>query len=383
MLITSTLKLNNPKAMKTFRIIYTGLILILFMNACKQSNPSATPEQETSKILELDADQVKESGILVSMPTIDTFYESFPVTAMLISPPEGKSFLVSPVTGWVDAIFARTGERISKGTPILRIRSTDVIEWLRDYKELRAELKQARSDYERLKSLADSEITARKELLQAETRLTTLQARFSAVSARLAFLDLDTSSMSTTSTFNIRAPISGILSNLNININSSISPGVQLGYIINSHTIQLAIHLLPKDLAKINVGQQVEFTLPDLENKKFRAQVYSISPSIDPESGGLSALAKINSNNLPYLAENLTLSALVLINPRILPSIPETAIIESNNKSFVYEVISTENGNLKLRPRELHIATKSGNRIAITDTLSSIVTTGTSQLPIP
>ncbi|MDK2909072.1 MAG: rane fusion protein heavy metal efflux system [Bacteroidales bacterium] len=369
--------------MQPLRLIYTVLILSLFTIACKQSNQSTTPGQEMANILELEADQVKESGILISAPTIDTFYENFPVTAMLISPPEGKAFLLSPVAGWVDAIFARPGESVSKGSPILRIKSTEAIDWLREYEELRAELKQARSDYQRLKTLDENEITAKKELLQAETRLLTLQARFNAASARLAFLGEDTSSMAKSPTFILRAPISGILSNLSVNINSSISPGTQLGYILNQHTIQLAIHLLPKDLGKISIGQQVEFTLPDMENRKFKAQVYSINPSIDPESGGMTALAKINSYNLPYVAENLTISAVVLINPRILPSIPETAIIESDNKSFVYEVISTEKGNLKLRPRELHIAAKSGNRIAITDTLGSIVTTGTGQLPIP
>ncbi|MEW6136365.1 MAG: efflux RND transporter periplasmic adaptor subunit [Bacteroidales bacterium] len=369
--------------MQPLRLIYNVLILSLFTIACKPSNQSTTPGPEMANILELEADQVKESGILISAPTIDTFYDNFPVTAMLISPPEGKAFLLSPVTGWVDAIFARPGQSVSKGSPILRIKSTEAIDWLREHEELRAELKQARSDYQRLKTLAENEITAKKELLQAETRLLTLQARFNAASARLAFLGEDTSSMSLSPTFILRAPISGILSNLSVNINSSISPGTQLGYILNHHTIQLAIHLLPKDLGKISIGQQVEFTLPDMENRKFKAQVYSITPSIDPESGGMTALAKINSYNLPYVAENLTISAVVLINPRILPSIPETAIIESDNKSFVYEVISTEKGNLKLRPRELHIAAKSGNRIAITDTLGSIVTTGTGQLPIP
>jgi hypothetical protein len=86
---------------------------------------------------------------------------------------------------------------------------------------------------------------------------------------------------------------------------------------------------------------------------------------------------------MSFLPENLTVTAQVLLNPAVMSFIPETAIIESENKSYVYEVVGEESGKLKLRPRQIHIAGKSGERVAITDTLGPIVISGTGQLPIP
>jgi len=365
-------------------LIFNIFILFAFAVACKSGGDSTLAgEKQKENLIVLDASQVKEAGIVTSTPVMDTFYETFPVTGMLVSPPAEKAFLQSPVSGWVDAIFARPGDLVNKGTPIVRLKSAEAIEWQREYAEVRAELRQARTDYQRLKSLSENEITAKKELLQAETRLQTLQARFNAARARLSLLNEDTASLNMSPSLVLRAPINGILSNLNINLNSNVAPGTQLGYIINSSKIQLAIHLLPKDMGKIRKGQRVVFNLPGTENKSLRAVINNITPSLEPESGGLVALAQINPSAMSFLPENLTVTAQVLLNPAVMSFIPETAIIESENKSYVYEVVGEESGNLKLRPRQIHIAGKSGERVAITDTLGPIVISGTGQLPIP
>ncbi len=370
--------------MNNKNLIFNTLILLAFAVACKSGGDSSLVEKkQIESLIVLDASQVKEAGIVTSIPVMDTFYETFPVTGMLVSPPAEKAFLQSPVSGWVDAILARPGDLVSKGTPIVRLKSAEAIEWQREYAEVRAELKQARTDYQRLKSLSDNEITAKKELLQAETRLQTLQARFNAARARLSLLNEDTSSLNMSPAIVLCAPITGILSNLNINLNSNIVPGTQIGYIINTSKIHLAIHLLPKDIGKIRKGQPVVFNLPGTENKNLRAVINNITPSLETESGGLVALAQISPPVMSSLPENLTVAAQVLLNPVVMPFIPQTAIIESENKSYVYEVVGEESGNLKLRPREIHIVGKLGDRVAITDTLGSIVISGTGQLPLP
>jgi cobalt-zinc-cadmium efflux system membrane fusion protein len=217
-------------------LIFNIFILFAFAVACKSGGDSTLAgEKQKENLIVLDASQVKEAGIVTSTPVMDTFYETFPVTGMLVSPPAEKAFLQSPVSGWVDAIFARPGDLVNKGTPIVRLKSAEAIEWQREYAEVRAELRQARTDYQRLKSLSENEITAKKELLQAETRLQTLQARFNAARARLSLLNEDTASLNMSPSLVLRAPINGILSNLNINLNSYVAPGTQLGYIINSN----------------------------------------------------------------------------------------------------------------------------------------------------
>lgn len=364
---------------------YGVMLLLVAANACKSSgNGNEAAAGNETESIELEAAQVNEAGIVTAIPALDTFYETFPITATLQCPPTGKAYLQSPVSGWVDYIFVQPGQQVSKGSPLLRIVSTEAIDWQRDYAETSAELRQARLDYERLKTLAESEITAQKDFQQARMRLQTLTARYKAARARLALLDADTSQGATLSpTFLLRAPISGTLSALNINLNSSVVPGTELGFIINTAEVQLILNILPKDLGKIQKGQSVQFTLPGLEQNHFKGLITHITSTLDPESGGLRAIARILSPSVPYFAENLTTEARVMLNPRVMPSIPETAIIASDNKNYVYEVVSSENGKLKIRPHEVNIAAKSGGKVGISDTLGTIIISGTGQLPIP
>lgn len=364
---------------------YGVIVLLIAASACKSSgNANEEAARDEAGIIELEVAQVKEAGIMTATPTMDTFYETFPVTATLQCPPSGKAYLLSPVTGWVDYIFAQPGQQVSKGSPLLRIVSTEAIEWQRDYAETSAELQQARLDYERLKTLAESEITAQKDFQQARMRLQTLTARYKAARARLALLGADTSQGGTLSpTFLLRAPISGTLSTLHVNLNSSVAPGNELGFIINPNEIQLILNILPKDLGKIHTKQLVQFTLPGTEQKQFKAIITQISSTLDPENGGLRAIAHILPSSLPFFAENLTTEARVMLNPKVMPAIPEAALIASDNKNYVYEVVSSENGKLKIRPREVHVTAKSGSKVGISDTLGTIIISGTGQLPIP
>ncbi len=357
---------------------------IVVMAACNSSGVSTEDRIENNNnVIELELAQVKEAGIKIATPTADTFYETFPVTGILVSPPGSKAYLQSPVSGWVDAILAFPGDWVSSGTPILKIKSIEAIEWQRDYAEVKAELKQARSDYQRIKSLSESEIAAKKELLQAETRLQSLSARLSAARAKLVLLGEDTLTHTPNPTFLLRAPISGVLSNLNVNLNSNITPGTEMGFIINTKNTQIAIHLLPKDLGKIYKGQQIEFSVPGTDKKTVRAVIQSISPSLDKESGGVIAMARLTTHSILYNIENLTVAAQLLHTPTIRLAIPESAIVESDNISYVYEVISKDNDHLKIKPRKIQVAGKFGNKVAILDTLGSIVIEGTGQLPLP
>ncbi|MGC8864901.1 MAG: efflux RND transporter periplasmic adaptor subunit [Bacteroidales bacterium] len=366
-------------------IFYAVAILLMAISACKPSgNGNNENAENQAGIIELEAAQVKEAGIITAIPTVDTFFETFPVTATLQCPPTGKAYLQSPVSGWVDYIFVLPGQQVSKGSPVLRIVSTEAIDWQRDYAEAQAELRQARLDYERLKTLAESEITAQKDFQQARMRLQTLTARYKAARARLTLIEADTSQeASLSSSFLLRAPISGTLSALNVNLNTHVAPGNELGFIINTREVQLILHILPKDLSKIHIGQFVQFSLPGEDQKPLKARIAQITSTLDPENGGLKAIARIHNSSIPYFAENLTTEAQVMLNPSVLPSIPETAIIASDNKNYIYEVVSSENGKLKIRPREVHISSKSGSQIGISDTLGMIVISGTGQLPIP
>ena len=108
--------------------------------------------------------------------------------------------------------------------------------------------------YQRIKELVDNGITPRKELDQAEDNLS--HARNEAERARLKLANLGVRSRRTDNRFILHAPISGTITERNINPGMEVRPDLAAPLFVISDLDQLWVQMdiFEKDIGLIHVG---------------------------------------------------------------------------------------------------------------------------------
>ncbi|MEI8354997.1 MAG: efflux RND transporter periplasmic adaptor subunit, partial [Deltaproteobacteria bacterium] len=94
---------------------------------------------------------------------------------------------VSPrISGKIVAVIASLGDSVSAGQTLVTLDSIELGEGLSRYHQSRTKLALAQSNMERIKTLVEKKIAARKEILQAETDFKTAQTELHTDEERLS-----------------------------------------------------------------------------------------------------------------------------------------------------------------------------------------------------
>ena len=103
---------------------------------------------------------------------------------------------VSPhIQGKISAVKVSLGDSVSGGQPLAVIESVELGDALSRYFQSKSKFALAQSSMERIKSLVEKKIAARKELLQAESELLIVQTEFQANKERLTLYGVSPSDL--------------------------------------------------------------------------------------------------------------------------------------------------------------------------------------------
>ena len=211
-------------------------------------------------------------------------------------------------------LFAGQGSAVRKGQRLASLVSADIDEAEAEYLKALADLENAnrtsaaevkfnQANYDRNKLLFDKEITARKNLQQAEHDLelakataanATASAKVAVSNARrhLLILGLSDSAIDSlakkqnlgSSVFALTAPISGVVVERNGSIGATVGTDANLFKIIDLSSVWIDASVFEKDLERVRLGQAVKVTIPAFPESTFYGKVILISSVVDPET---------------------------------------------------------------------------------------------------
>ena len=149
--------------------------------------------------------------------------------------------LSAPAPARITAVFVSVGQKVSAGTALIAFEQTPFITAAQSAEATLAAAQQA---YARARRLADAGIVPRKDAEQAAKELA--QARAAAITARrLAQLAV------------VRAPISGVVTQLNASIGASADVNQPLVQVADVSALDIVFNVAPSDAAHIAPGAAV------------------------------------------------------------------------------------------------------------------------------
>lgn len=255
----------------------------------------------------------------------------------------------SPVAGRVLRIAAETGQSVKRGDTLLQLDAPDYAAAAADDSKARADLSRKQQAYERAKQLYEAKGIAQRDVETAEADLH--QAEAEALRAKSRFNNL--SGPSGDGHFDLKAPLSGIISERQVSAGSEVRPdaAAPLFIITDPQHLWVLIDLPERQLGKVKVGQPVFIEVDAYPEEIFYGRVTVVGETVDPLTRRIQVRCYVNNPEHKLKPEMYARVTPDADSGARLPRVPNSALFTQGVSSYVFVELAP--GVLQKRKVEL------------------------------
>lgn len=286
--------------MKTIPILTLTLSLALLLSCSDAvpSQPQTTPPAEATTLPSVP-DPTTQSADSVDMSQGVTG-DQLVMNGVITLPPQNYATVSIPIDGTVRSVDLLVGQYIAKGASVVVLENPRFIELQQEYIEASAQCEYLEDEYERQKNMAQADATSGKRVAQSKADYLSMCSRRDAAAAQLQLLDVNAQEIIKKGIIpflEVKAPISGYLSNLQVNQGKHITAGQPICEIVNKESIILKLTAYERDLHKLQVGETIEFRVNGLTGNIFEATILTIGQHVDLVNRSVEVYAKSKQNH--------------------------------------------------------------------------------------
>jgi membrane fusion protein, multidrug efflux system len=262
----------------------------------------------------------------------------------------------------VRTVYVKKGDYVKKGQLLLKL---DDAVMLQNLSQLETQLAYAKNIYQRQKNLWDQGIGTEVQYITAKNNVEGIEKQISTLK--------ETWNMSF-----VRAEMNGVADEVNIHAGETFTGSPQAGIkIINMGSLKAVTDIPENYLNKVRRGTPVQIVVPDLNNRIINSTISLISQSINQNSRGFLAEARIPYN--PSLKPNQV--AIVKIQDYAASNVivVPVSILQTDETGKYTFVLATEKGKQVARKRPVTAGEVYGEQIEIKQGLNpgdQIITLG-------
>lgn len=321
--------------MKKFFVL-TLFVLSIF--SCSKKSEPETKAQATATSLRvtLSEVQIKKMGIEVGQPVMRSISGVIKANGMLDVPPQNLVSISAPLGGFVKRTEFLQGMRVAKGQTVVVLEHPDYIQLQEDYLMTKNQLEYLELEYKRQEELQNEKVSAAKDFQMAKSNYQSSKAKLLGLKAKLELINIHPSDIENgeiKSTISIASPISGFISQVNVNIGMYVSPSTMMFRIVDTEHLHAEAQVFEKDIPQLKIGQKVFLRLSN-ETTERGATVYLIGKEITAERTVRvhCHLEKEDAALIP----GLFFSARIETSQIQVSTVPSDGIVLFQNKSYVF-----------------------------------------------
>ncbi|WP_208541631.1 MULTISPECIES: efflux RND transporter periplasmic adaptor subunit [Bartonella] len=258
-------------------------------------------------------------NVVVDLVKVQDFYERLNAIG------SGRAIAAVNLTPWsggvVDKIFVSAGTKVQVGDAIVKLDSK------------KEEIAAARAKVQRDNSALTLSRILKLRATNTATEVQEITARLELENANLILSDTDLALDRRT----IRAPISGIVGILPIDVGNSVGLDTVVGRIENNERILVDIWVPERYASRIHKGDEVTATLIAQPDKTFVGHVYALDNMVDAQSRTLHVQIEIQ-NEKNVLMSGMSFSVTFQFHDGSFPVVDPLAIQWNSKGSFVWRV---------------------------------------------
>jgi membrane fusion protein (multidrug efflux system) len=235
-----------------------------------------------------------------------------------------ESITVRPeVAGRISAILFNEGQRVAKGATLVKL-DPSINE--ADVGQARANLKLAKSKFDRAVDLAKSNFISGQARDEAENNLRVAEAALQLAEAKLAKTE-------------IKAPFSGIIGLRVVSIGDYVKEGADVVNLEAIDPLKVDFRVPEIYLKQVQVGQPLEVSLDALPGKTYEGKVFAINPLVDATGRSIVIRAQVRNADTALRPGMFARVRLITRDEREALVVPEQAIVPQGDEQYVFRIV--------------------------------------------
>jgi membrane fusion protein (multidrug efflux system) len=235
-----------------------------------------------------------------------------------------ESITVRPeVAGRISAILFNEGQRVGKGATLVKL---DPSINQADVEQARANLKLAKSKFDRAVDLAKSNFISGQARDEAENNLRVAEAALQLAEAKLAKTE-------------IKAPFSGVIGLRVVSIGDYVKEGADVVNLEAIDPLKVDFRVPEIYMKQVKVGQPLEIALDALPGKTHEGRVYAINPLVDATGRSIVIRALVKNADTTLRPGMFARVRLITKDQQDALVVPEQAIVPAGDEQHVFKVV--------------------------------------------
>jgi cobalt-zinc-cadmium efflux system membrane fusion protein len=345
----------------------------MLFNACSINQPSEETTSvvtENTNLVELSDAQLKNANIMVGKIASKNMASILKVNGIIDVPPQNMISISVPLGGFLKYTKLLPGMHLLKGESIATMEDQQYIQLQQEYLTTVSNLKFAELEYNRQKELNLSKAASNRALEQAEASFQSLKINAKSLSEKLKLIGINPENLSEKTisrSIDIRSPIDGYVSHVNVNIGKYVNPSDVLFELVNPTDIHLGLTIYEKDLDKIFIGQKLQAFTNHKPDLKYPCEIILIGKDLSEERS-----VEVHCHFEKYdktLIPGMFMNAELEINSNNAKVLPDEAIVRFENVNYAF--IATSKNTFKMVEVKLGSSEKGLTEVTMDDSFNN------------
>jgi cobalt-zinc-cadmium efflux system membrane fusion protein len=356
----------------SFRLTLVLLATIFAYSCGQQSSETAGIEiSKTSSeegIIMLTSDQFNSMNMAWGKLDSSQFSEEITVQGAVRVPVENMQEVTTFYGGYVSGMELLEGQSVKKGEVLFYLENPEFILLQQNYLETKSQLNYLKAEYDRQKTLFGEQIASQKNYLKAEADYQSTRAKTESLKRQLGLLRINAEELqpeSIRSKVPIYSPVAGFVTAINVVPGAYIQPRDVAVSLMSKEHLHMELVVFEKDVKRIKKGQVVEVHIPEISSETLIAEVFMVGQSIN-EARQINVHADLKDESKEsMLVPGMFIEAIIHTDPQEGMSIPQMAVIESDDKSYVLVLREKKENGFSLEKIEVQTGKLVNGKIEI------------------
>ena len=225
--------------------------------------------------------------------------------------PQKHATVSMTMGGQIKSTSLLPGQAIARGAVVATVANPEFISLQQSYLDSHAQTEFLKTEFERQTTLAANEAASKKKLQQSKAEYLSMESKMQSDAAQLRLLGISPEYLlkkGIQQLLIVRAPISGYVGNVYMNVGKYMQPGESLCEILDKSAPMLCLTSYEKDVTSLKAGEDIAFRVNGFGKKVFYARIISVGQDIDKVNHSTQVYAKILSVN-PQFRPGMYVSA--------------------------------------------------------------------------
>ena len=253
-------------------------------------------------------------------------------------PPQGEAAVSAVIGANIAEILVIEGDEVRRGEVLGYLSHPDIVELQTELLHAANRLDLLEKEFARQEKLYNAGVGSGENFQRAEAELKNAEASLKGLKAQLKLLHLDPTKIINGRIYGripVVSPIEGAVQAVHVRTGEYVQAQSSILEIMNTEHIHVDLMVFEKDIAKVEVGQKVFFTVATLPGQEVEAEIISISKGFEETPKALHVHAELLERP-KGLVPGMYVSGKIAVESQKALALPEAAVARNGESFYIF-----------------------------------------------